>query len=181
MMTLLAKLLRFSVEHRYLVLVITLCVGALGAYNLTRLPIDAVPDITNVQVQINTPVQALAPVEVERRITYPIEAAMGGLPKVLQVRSLSRYGLSQVTVVFEDGTDIYWARQLVSERLASAKEGLPPGTEPALEPIATGLGEIYMWMLEADADAKYVMLADESQAQSIMPRAIRRARPPAGS
>jgi len=154
MMTLLAKVLRFSVERRFLVLVLTLVVGALGVYNLTRLPIDAVPDITNVQVQINTPVQALAPVEVERRITYPIEAAMGGLPKVLQVRSLSRYGLSQVTVVFEDGTDIYWARQLVSERLASAKEGLPPDTEPALGPIATGLGEIYMWSLEVDPGAK---------------------------
>ncbi|NUP11853.1 MAG: CusA/CzcA family heavy metal efflux RND transporter [Polyangiaceae bacterium] len=154
MMTLLAALLRFSVKHRFAVIVVTIAVAAFGAYNFTRLPIDAVPDITNVQVQINTPVQALAPVEVERRITFPIESAMGGLPKVEQVRSLSRYGLSQVTVVFEDGTDIYWARQLVAERLASAREGLPPGTEPQLGPIATGLGEIYMWMLEVEPGAK---------------------------
>ncbi|MBK6513536.1 MAG: CusA/CzcA family heavy metal efflux RND transporter [Polyangiaceae bacterium] len=154
MMTFLAKLLRFSVEHRIAVLVITVCVALLGVYNFTRLPIDAVPDITNVQVQINTPVQALAPVEVERRITFPIESAMGGLPKVQQIRSLSRYGLSQVTIVFEDGTDIYWARQLVSERLAAAKDGLPPDTEPQLGPIATGLGEIYMWTLEVEPDAR---------------------------
>ena len=154
MMTLLARVLRLSVEHRFAVLALTFTVALLGAYNFTRLPIDAVPDITNVQVQVNTPVQALAPVEVERRITFPIEAAMGGLPKVQQVRSLSRYGLSQVTVVFEDGTDIYWARQLVAERLGAAKDGLPPGTEPQLGPIATGLGEIYMWTLEAEPGAK---------------------------
>ncbi len=153
MMALLARLLRFSVENRWLVLLLTLAVGGLGVYNFHRLPIDAVPDITNVQVQINTPVSALAPVEIERRITYPIESAMGGLPKVEQVRSLSRYGLSQVTVVFEDGTDIYWARQLVAERLASAKEGMPPGAEPQLGPIATGLGEIYMWTVEAEPSA----------------------------
>ncbi len=152
-MNLLNKLLQFSVEYRWLVVVVTFCVGALGAYNFQRLPIDAVPDITNVQVQINTPVAALAPVEVERRITFPIESAMGGLPKVEQVRSLSRYGLSQVTVVFEDGTDIYWARQLVAERLGAAKEGLAPGAEPQLGPIATGLGEIYMWTLDADPSA----------------------------
>lgn len=154
MMTLLARLLRFSVEHRAFVVALTLFVAAFGLYNFTRLPIDAVPDITNVQVQINTPVQALAPVEVERRITFPIESAMGGLPKVEQVRSLSRYGLSQVTVVFEEGTDIYWARQLVAERLASAKDALPEGTEPSLGPIATGLGEIYMWRLEVDPGTK---------------------------
>jgi cobalt-zinc-cadmium resistance protein CzcA len=154
MMTLLARLLRFSVDNRWLVLVVTLGVGIFGAYNFTRLPIDAVPDITNVQVQVNTPVQALGPVEVERQITYPIEAAMGGLPKLQQVRSLSRFGLSQVTLVFEDGTDIYWARQLVAERLASAKGALPKDVAPELGPIATGLGEIYMWAVEADPDAR---------------------------
>ncbi|MGK4008341.1 CusA/CzcA family heavy metal efflux RND transporter [Sorangium sp. So ce1036] len=155
MLTLLAKLLAFSVRHRWFVVVLTIAVGALGAYNFNRLPIDAVPDITNVQVQINTSVKALSPVEVERRVTFPIEWAMGGIPGVEQVRSLSRYGLSQVTVVFEDGTDIYWARQLVSERLAAAKESLPPGLgEPQLGPIATGLGEIYMWTLEAAPDAR---------------------------
>lgn len=155
MLTLLAKILALSVRHRWLVVALTLAVGALGVYNWTRLPIDAVPDITNVQVQINTSVKALSPVEVERRITFPIEWAMGGIPNVEQVRSLSRYGLSQVTVVFEDGTDIYWARQLVSERLAAAKESLPPGLgEPQMGPIATGLGEIYMWTLEASPEAR---------------------------
>lgn len=154
MIHLLTRLLKLSVESRWLVVVLALSVGAFGAYQFTRLPIDAVPDITNVQVQINTPVSALAPVEVERRITFPIESAMGGLPKVEQVRSLSRYGLSQVTVVFEDGTDVYWARQLVAERLASAKEGLPPGAEPQMGPIATGLGEIYLWTVEAEPGAK---------------------------
>ena len=150
MLTLLARLLSFSVQNRWLVVVLTALVGALGVYNFTRLPIDAVPDITNVQVQINTSVKALSPVEVERRVTFPIEWAMGGIPKVEQVRSISRYGLSQVTVIFEDGTDIYWARQLVSERLATAKESLPPGLgEPQMGPIATGLGEIYMWTVEA--------------------------------
>src|SRR5262245_30871280 len=155
MLALLERLLAFSVRHRWLVVALTLSVGALGVYNFGRLPIDAVPDITNVQVQINTPVKALSPVEVERRITFPIEWAMGGIPNVEQVRSLSRYGLSQVTVVFKDGTDIYWARQLVSERLSAAKESLPPGlAEPQIGPIATGLGEIYMWTVEAAPDAK---------------------------
>ncbi len=154
MLTLLSKLLAFSVAHRWLVVVLTLAAGALGIYNFRRLPIDAVPDITNVQVQINTPVKALSPVEVERQVTFPIEWAMGGIPKLTEVRSLSRYGLSQVTVIFEDGTDIYWARQLVSERLGAAKASLPPGIgEPQIGPIATGLGEIYMWTLEADPKA----------------------------
>ncbi len=154
MMTLLARLLRFSVDNRWTVLVVTIMVGIFGAYNFTRLPIDAVPDLTNVQVQVNTPVQALGPVEVERQITYPIEAAMGGLPKLEQVRSLSRFGLSQVTLVFEDGTDIFWARQLVAERLSSAKSSLPKDVAPELGPIATGLGEIFMWSVEADPDAR---------------------------
>ena len=140
MLALLSKLLAFSVAHRWLVLVVTLAVGGLGVYNFQRLPIDAVPDITNVQVQINTPVKALSPVEVERQITFPIEWAMGGIPRLTQVRSLSRYGLSQVTVIFEEGTDIYWARQLVGERLSGAKASLPPGVgDPQMGPIA---GEI---------------------------------------
>ncbi len=154
MMALLSKVLAFSVAHRWLVVTLALAVGALGVYNFNRLPIDAVPDITNVQVQINTQVKALSPVEVERQVTFPIEWSMGGIPRVEQVRSLSRYGLSQVTVIFEDGTDIYWARQLVSERLSSSKASLPPGLEPQIGPVATGLGEIYMWTLEADANAR---------------------------
>jgi cobalt-zinc-cadmium resistance protein CzcA len=155
MFALLGRVLAFSVQHRWLVVALTVAVGALGAYNFTRLPIDAVPDITTVQVQINTPVKALSPEEVERLVTFPIEWSMGGIPRVEQVRSLSRYGLSQVTLVFEDGTDIYWARQLVAERLSEAERSLPEGIgEPQLGPIATGLGEIYMWTVEADADAR---------------------------
>ncbi|HTJ83870.1 MAG TPA: efflux RND transporter permease subunit, partial [Polyangiaceae bacterium] len=154
MMVFLGHVLRFSVASRWLVVAVALSIGAFGVYQVTRLPIDAVPDITNVQVQINTSVSALAPVEVERRITFPIETSMGGIPNVEQVRSISRYGLSQVTVVFEDGTDIYRARQLVAERLAGAKASLPPGAEPQMGPIATGLCEIYLWTVEADPDAR---------------------------
>jgi len=151
----LEKIIAASIRHRWLVIVAALVVLALGAYNFGRLPIDAVPDITNVQVQINTPVKALSPVEVEKRITFPIEWAMGGIPNVEQVRSISRYGLSQVSVIFKEGTDIYWARQLVAERLAAAKESLPPGlAEPQMGPVATGLGEIYMWTLTASPDAR---------------------------
>ncbi|MFO0547747.1 MAG: CusA/CzcA family heavy metal efflux RND transporter [Polyangiaceae bacterium] len=153
-MELLTRILRTSIAFRWAVLVVALLVAAYGAVSLTRLPIDAVPDITNVQVQVNTAAPSLAPVEVEQQITYPIEAALQGIPHVAEVRSLSRYGLSQVTVVFEDGTDLYFARQLVGERLASAKESLPSGVEPSLGPIATGLGEIYMWSLEADPEAR---------------------------
>ena len=151
----LEKIIATSIKNRWLAVIAALAIAALGAYNFGRLPIDAVPDITNVQVQINTPVKALSPVEVEKRITFPIEWAMGGIPNVEQVRSLSRYGLSQVSVIFKDGTDIYWARQLVSERLSAAKEGLPPGlAEPQMGPVATGLGEIYMWTLTASAHAR---------------------------
>ena len=149
------RIIQFSVTHRWLVLMGALAVGVLGIVNFRRLPIDAVPDITNVQVQINTAVQALSPVEVEKRITFPIEWAMGGIPGVEQVRSLSRYGLSQVTVIFKDGTDIHFARQLVNQRLQEARENLPPGmAEPVMGPIATGLGEIFMWSVEAAPAAR---------------------------
>ncbi|MEO5617605.1 MAG: CusA/CzcA family heavy metal efflux RND transporter [Candidatus Eisenbacteria bacterium] len=148
------RLLSFSIQHRWMVLLAALGIAVLGAYNFTRLAIDAVPDITNVQVQINSPVEALSPVEVESRITFPIEWAMGGIPGVEQVRSLSRYGLSQVTVIFKDGTDIYFARQLVNQRLQEAREGLPPGIEPTMGPISTGLGEIFMWTVEAADTAR---------------------------
>ncbi len=149
-MILIEHILKFAIQHRFLVVMLTVAAAALGVYNFTKLPIDAVPDITNVQVQINTNVTALSPIEIEKQITFPIETAMGGLPNVELVRSLSRYGLSQVTVVFKDGTDIYWARQLVNERLAQAKENLPEGLgQPVMGPISTGLGEIYMWAVEA--------------------------------
>ncbi len=148
------KILAFSIQNRWFVIMAAIAVGALGAWNFTRLPIDAVPDITNVQVQVNTVAPGYSPLEVEQRITFPLETAMGGLPKLEYTRSLSRYGLSQVTVVFKDGTDIYFARQLVNERVQQAKEQLPPGTETAMGPVSTGLGEIYMYAVEARPGAK---------------------------
>lgn len=148
------RILSFSIRQRWLVLLVALGMAGLGVFNFGRLAIDAVPDITNVQVQINTPVQALSPLEVEKLITFPIEWAMGGIPAVEQVRSISRYGLSQVTVIFKDGTDIYFARQLVNQRLQEARESLPQGIEPTMGPISTGLGEIFMWTVEADSSAR---------------------------
>jgi cobalt-zinc-cadmium resistance protein CzcA len=147
-------ILTFSLRQRWLVLACVLAVAALGAWNFTRMPIDAVPDITNVQVQINTAAAGYSPLEVEQRITFPIETGMSGLPKLQYTRSLSRYGLSQVTVVFEDGTDIYAARQLVNERIQQVRDQLPPGTATAMGPVSTGLGEIFMYAVEAKPDAK---------------------------
>ncbi len=144
----LERILRFAIHQRWLVLVLVLGMAALGIYNYQRLPIDAVPDITNVQVQINTEAPGYSPLEAEQRITFPIETAMAGLPNLEQTRSLSRYGLSQVTVIFKDGTDIYFARQLVNERIQEVRDKLPPGVEAAMGPIATGLGEIFMWTVE---------------------------------
>jgi cobalt-zinc-cadmium resistance protein CzcA len=141
-------ILRFAIHQRWMILVAVLGMAALGVYNYQRLPIDAVPDITNVQVQINTEAPGYSPLEAEQRITFPIETAMAGLPHLEQTRSLSRYGLSQVTVIFKDGTDIYFARQLINERIQEVREQLPPGVEAAMGPIATGLGEIYMWTVE---------------------------------
>ncbi len=149
----LEKLIRFSIRHRWLVLVVTLGVGALGVHNFRRLPIDAVPDITNVQVQINTEAPGFSPLESEQRITYPVETAMAGLPALDYTRSLSRYGLSQVTVVFKDGTDIHFARQLVNERIQEVKSQLPPGLDPSMGPISTGLGEIFMFTVEPESGA----------------------------
>ena len=149
----LEQILAFSIRQRWVVMLATLAVAALGIYNYQRLPIDAVPDITNVQVQINTEALGFSPLEAEQRISFPIETVMAGLPGLAEIRSLSRYGLSQVTVIFHDGTDIYFARQLVSERIQEAKAKLPPGLEPAMGPIATGLGEIFMWTVGAEAGA----------------------------
>ncbi|WP_422034714.1 efflux RND transporter permease subunit [Reyranella sp.] len=148
------RILAFSIQNRWLVIFAAIAVGALGAWNFTRLPIDAVPDITNVQVQVNTVAPGYSPLEVEQRITFPLETAMGGLPKLDHTRSLSRYGLSQITVVFKDGTDIYFARQLVNERIQQAKDKLPPGVETSMGPVSTGLGEIYMYSVEARSAAK---------------------------
>jgi cobalt-zinc-cadmium resistance protein CzcA len=148
------RLLAFSIQNRWLVVALALAVCALGAWSFTKLPIDAVPDITNVQVQVNTSAPGYSPLEVEQRITFPIELAMGGLPRLDHTRSLSRYGLSQVTVVFKDGTDIYFARQLVNERIQQAKDSLPPDAEMAMGPISTGLGEIFMYAVEARPEAR---------------------------
>ena len=136
-----------------MVLLSALAMGALGVFSYQQLPIDAVPDITNVQVQVNTSAPGYSPLEAEQRITFPIETVMAGLPHLEQTRSLSRYGLSQVTVIFEDGTDIYFARQLVNERIQEAKGKLPAGIEPGMGPISTGLGEIYMWTVDAKEGA----------------------------
>nr|WP_311530189.1 CusA/CzcA family heavy metal efflux RND transporter [uncultured Ralstonia sp.] len=148
------RIIRFAIEQRWLVLLAVLGMAALGAFNYTKLPIDAVPDITNVQVQINTTAQGYSPLETEQRVTYPIETVMAGLPGLEQTRSLSRYGLSQVTVIFKEGTDLYFARQLVNQRIQEAKERLPNGITPTMGPISTGLGEIYLWTVEAEDGAR---------------------------
>ncbi|MFI8742166.1 efflux RND transporter permease subunit [Pseudomonas sp. NPDC077405] len=142
-------ILRFSVERRFLTLSLILVLVGVGLWSFQRLPIDAVPDITNVQVQINTEAPGYSPLEAEQRITFPVETALYGLPNLSYTRSISRYGLSQVTVVFEEGTDIYFARNLIDERLGTIKNALPPGLEPEMGPIATGLGEILMYTVEA--------------------------------
>lgn len=147
------KIIKQSIEHRWLVLVAVLAICALGFYNANRLPIDAVPDITNVQVQINTAADGYSPLEVEQRITFPVETVLAGIPKLDYTRSLSRYGLSQVTVVFEDGTDIFFARQQIAERLQQIKSEIPEGLEPIMGPISTGLGEIYFYTVEAEEGA----------------------------
>ncbi|MBB4220761.1 CusA/CzcA family heavy metal efflux RND transporter [Variovorax guangxiensis] len=148
------RITRFSIEQRWLVLLAVFGMAALGIFSYQKLPIDAVPDITNVQVQINTAAPGYSPLETEQRVTYPIETVMAGLPGLQQTRSLSRYGLSQVTVIFKDGTDIYFARQLVNERIQSARESMPRGISPVIGPISTGLGEIYLWTVEAEEGAK---------------------------
>ncbi|HEM7881420.1 TPA: efflux RND transporter permease subunit, partial [Burkholderia contaminans] len=148
------RLIRFAIAHRWLVMLAIAAVAALGVFSYQKLPIDAVPDITNVQVQINTAAPGYSPLEAEQRITYPVETVMAGLPGLEQTRSISRYGLSQVTVIFKDGTDIYFARQLVNERIQEAKDKLPAGIAPAMGPTSTGLGEIYLWTVEADANAR---------------------------
>lgn len=147
------SLLRLAIARRYLLLSLTLVIAGIGSWSYRYLPIDAVPDITNVQVQINTATPGYSPLEAEQRITYPVETALSGLPKLAYTRSLSRYGLSQVTVVFEEGTDIYFARNLINARLGAIKSVLPPGIEPEMGPISTGLGEIFMYTVRAEEGA----------------------------
>ena len=151
---LLERIIAAAIRYRWSVLGAVALFCAIGGWSFQRLPIDATPDITNVQVQINSAAPGYSPLEAEQRVTIPVETAIAGLPGLQYTRSLSRYGLSQVTVVFEDGTDIYFARQLVNERIQTAREQLPEGITPEMGPIATGLGEIFMYTLEAKPGAK---------------------------
>ncbi|CAD6365956.1 Cobalt-zinc-cadmium resistance protein CzcA [Shewanella hafniensis] len=151
----LESILRFSIKRKFLVLVMVLALAGLGIWNFTKLPIDAVPDITNVQVMINTEAPGYTPLEIEQRVTFPLETALAGLPGLTYTRSVSRYGLSQVVAIFSDDTDVYFARQLVNERLSAARAELPVGLEPQLGPIATGLGEIFMFTVDALPDATH--------------------------
>jgi len=145
------KIIDFSLDHRFLVIILWLLAVAVGVGSLLDLPIDAVPDVTNIQVQVLTTSPGLAPEEVERFITFPVETSMSGLPSVEEIRSVSKFGLSVVTVVFEEGSDIYWARQLVGERLTEAREQIPEGYgEPEMGPISTGLGEIYQFEVKGE-------------------------------
>ncbi|MDQ9022362.1 CusA/CzcA family heavy metal efflux RND transporter [Acinetobacter sichuanensis] len=148
------RIIQFSIQNAIWVMLFVVAWIGVGIYSYQKLPIDAVPDITNTQVQINTQANGFTALETEQRITYPIENAMSGLPKLEQTRSISRYGLSQVTIIFEDGTDIYWARQLINQRLQEAASEIPVGIQPTMSPISTGLGEIYQWVIKAEPNAK---------------------------
>ncbi|VAW93036.1 Cobalt-zinc-cadmium resistance protein CzcA; Cation efflux system protein CusA [hydrothermal vent metagenome] len=143
------SILRLSIARRWLMLSMALVIIVIGMWSYQKLPIDAVPDITNVQVQINTKAAGYSPLETEQRITFPVETALAGIPNLASTRSISRYGLSQVTVIFEEGTDLYFARNLINERLSVIKSKLPSGLEPVMGPISTGLGEIFMYTIEA--------------------------------
>lgn len=145
------KIIEFSLKNRFLVLVLTAILIGTGIYSAIRLPIDAVPDLTNIQVQILTNAPALGPLEVEQFITFPVERAMSGLPRVEEIRSVSKFGLSSVTVVFEEAVDIYWARQLIMERMSEARDEIPDGYgTPEMAPISTGLGEIYQFEVRGE-------------------------------
>jgi heavy metal efflux system protein len=148
------RIITASIAHRWAVMAFVVVLAGLGVWSFQRLPIDATPDITNVQVQINTEATGYSPLEAEQRVTFPVETAIAGVPGLQYTRSISRYGLSQVTAVFRDGTDLYFARQLINERLQTVRGQLPKGIEPALGPIATGLGEIFMYTLEASPGAR---------------------------
>ncbi|EPF80609.1 efflux RND transporter permease subunit [Acinetobacter rudis] len=148
------RIIQFSIKNAIWVMLFVLAWIGVGIWSYQKLPIDAVPDITNVQVQINSQAAGFTALEVEQRITYPIETAMAGMPKLQQTRSISRYGLSQITVIFKEGTDIYWARQMINQRLQESKEQLPDDINPTMSPISTGLGEIYQWVVKAEPNAK---------------------------
>ena len=164
-------LIRFAVSQRLLVLLMVLIMAGAGVYSLINLPIDAVPDVTNVQVQVLTAAPSLAPLEIERQITFPVEVAMSGLPDIEEIRSVSKFGLSAVTVVFHDSVDTYFARQLVLERLSQAREQIPENIgSPEMGPISTGLGEIYQYELKADKGSGY----DATALRTIQDWSVRR-------
>lgn len=148
------RVIQFAIQNAIWVMLFVLAWIGVGIWSYQKLPIDAVPDITNTQVQINTQANGYTALEVEQRITYPIENAMAGIPNLEQTRSISRYGLSQVTIIFKDGTDIYWARQLINQRLQEADGQLPESVDPIMSPVSTGLGEIYQWVVKAKSGAK---------------------------
>src|SRR5436309_8741572 len=150
----------FSVRRRWLVLLVTIAVAASGIWSVTRLPIDAVPDITNVQVQVNAVAPALTPVEIEKQVTVALETALAGIPGMESTRSFSRNGFAQITAVFADRANIYFARQLVAERINDSKSNLPPGVEVKMGPVSTGLGEIYWWAVEYEKPGKSAPVRD---------------------
>jgi cobalt-zinc-cadmium resistance protein CzcA len=146
-------IIRQMIRSRWIVMFVALTICGFGIWNFQNLSIDAVPDITNVQVQINTEAPGYSPLESEQRVTFPIETALAGLPQLSHTRSLSAYGLSQVTIVFEEGTDIYFARNLVNSRISAIKNQLPANLEPEMGPISSGLGEIFMYTISAEDGA----------------------------
>ncbi len=148
------RIIQFSIQNAIWVMLFIVAWMGVGIWSYQKLPIDAVPDITNTQVQINSQANGFTALEVEQRITYPIETAMAGMPDLEQTRSISRYGLSQVTIIFKDGTDIYWARQQINQRLQEAQAELPTQIVPTMSPVSTGLGEIYQWVIKAEPNAK---------------------------
>lgn len=152
------RIIRYSIDHKFVIGILTLLLVIWGVWSLSRLPIDAVPDITNNQVQIITTTPSLASQEVEQLVTFPIEQTLSNLPNLEEIRSISRFGLSVVTVVFQEGVDIYFARQLIGERLTEAQEQMPPGVgTPELAPVSTGLGEVYQYVLRpsSESEGKY--------------------------
>ena len=160
----LERILHFSIHHRWLVVVLTLIAAGVGAYALIDLPIDAVPDITGKGVVVTTGSAAFSPLEMEKRITLPLESALAGIPGLKYTSSFSRNGLSQITCYFEDDVEIYFARTLVSERLREAKETLPAGVEPKMGSVTTALGEVYIWALDfAHPDGKGAAIAPDGQ------------------
>jgi heavy metal efflux system protein len=173
-----ARVLSFSVHQRWLVALLTAAAAAFGTWSMTKLPIDAVPDITNNQVQINIVAPALSPGDIEKQVTFPLETALQGTPGLEFTRSLSRNGFSQITAVFTDKTDIYFARQQINERLSEAKAHLPPGAETRMGPVSTGLGEIYMWTVHFKRSGEGMAVADgkpgnQSDGSYLTPEGVR--------